>query len=357
MSGILDEGYARFRDAGPEFGGDEEGNNGLTNHGPMAAEVIVRRGLELDVHEWIDGYLPRLAALPAPGDPIGDADWKVALGNAKRVADWTEYFERQVDEQPWREVLATWWPRLLPGIVAGSTHGVIRVGHAVRTLSGGNESRAAQVELAHGLAFWAARSRHVPGLGTPTGQFDAGRALDAIPHLEDQSGVIASRIPRLAAVRGWPEAVTAIRRPDDDDDAPAKLAELVDAAALRYLTSAQGSAVLLVHTATAPNAVLHTLPVLPRALWQPSFAAVWGASAAIIAMYAPSTAAEDATLPAAPNDSDSDADPVAEVLQRAAENRDEHVLKFTDTAVESYTRTGDPDLLRAALRADQLIGH
>lgn len=353
---ILDEAYERLHRSGPEFGGDEEGNNGLTNHGPMAAEVIVRRNLDFDVEHWLDEYMPRLVDLPAPSDPIGD-DWKVALGNAKRISDWVTYFAAQVTENPWRDVLAVWWPRLLPGIVAGSTHGVIRVGHAVRTLLAGNESPAALAELAHGLAFWAGRSRLVPGLGTPTGRLDASAALDAVPHLPEQRGVIASRIPRLADVQGWPESVTALRAPADDDDVPARLAELVDAATLRYLTSAQGSPVLLVHTATAPNAVLHTLPALPREFWQPSFGAVWGASAAIVAMYAPSAPAGPDQLPKAPNSSDTHADPVAEVLRRATENRDEHVLKFSDTAAEVYERTGNPDTLAAALRAEQLINH
>jgi hypothetical protein len=353
---ILDEAYVRLHRSGPEFGGDEEGNNGLTNHGPMAAEVIVRRRLDLDVQHWLDAYMPRLVELPAPSDPIG-ADWKVALGNAKRISDWIALFAAQLDEDSWRDVLAVWWPRLLPGIVAGSTHGVIRVGHAVRTLLAGDESVAALTELAHGLAFWAGRSRPVPGLGTPSGALDAAAALDAVPHLPEQKGVIASRIPRLAGMPGWPESVAALNGPADDDDVPARLAELVDAATLRYLTSAQGSPVLLVHTATAPNAVLHTLPALPGEVWQPSFAAVWGATAAIVAMYAPADAADPAALPAAPKQSDTDADPVAEVLQRATENQDEHVLKFSDTAAESYERTGDPGTLAAALRAEQLIGH
>jgi hypothetical protein len=39
----LDEAYQRLHGKGPEFGGDEEGNHGLTNHGPMAVEVMVRR--------------------------------------------------------------------------------------------------------------------------------------------------------------------------------------------------------------------------------------------------------------------------------------------------------------------------
>jgi hypothetical protein len=43
------------------------------------------------------------------------------------------------------------------------------------------------------------------------------------------------------------------------------------------------------------------------------------------------------------------------VLDRAAANGDEHVIKFTDTAVEAYARTPDPDLLAAAVRVGQLL--
>ena len=42
-------------------------------------------------------------------------------------------------------------------------------------------------------------------------------------------------------------------------------------------------------------------------------------------------------------------------MQRAAEHGDEHVLKFADTAVEAYDRTGDPDLLAATGHARELI--
>ena len=349
---VLDEAYERLQRSGPEFGGDEEGNHGLTNHGPMAAEVMVRRGLDVDVHRWLDRYVRRLVELPPAGDRITEDDWRSALGGgSRRVGDWTAYFSRQVAEQPWRDVLVTWWPRLLPGIVAGSTHGVIRVGHAVRTLTGGDQSRAAVTELAHGLAFWAARSRALPGVTAPAGRLDSTAALDAVPRLADQSGVIARRLDRLAGLAGWPAALAALRPAADAADVPARLTDLVDAATRRYLTAAQGSPVLLVHTATAPNAVLHTLPALPRPLWVPSFAAAWAAAAAVVAAYAPAVPASREGLPAAP----SGGDPAAEVLDRAARHGDEHVIKFSDTAVEAYERTADPTVLAAALRAAELI--
>jgi hypothetical protein len=59
-------------------------------------------------------------------------------------------------------VLETWWLRLLPG-VAAATHGVIRVGHAVRALTEDGEDPDHLTELAHGLAYWAARWQPVPG--------------------------------------------------------------------------------------------------------------------------------------------------------------------------------------------------
>ena len=141
-SQILEQAYERLHLTGPDFGGDEEGNNGLSNHGPMAVEVLVRRGHELDVPRWVDAYVPRLEELPRASAQITDENWRDALGDGRRIGDWTEFFTRQVAERPWREVLATWWPRLLGGIAAGATHGVIRVGHSVRTLLTGDEGTA-----------------------------------------------------------------------------------------------------------------------------------------------------------------------------------------------------------------------
>jgi hypothetical protein len=43
------------------------------------------------------------------------------------------------------------------------------------------------------------------------------------------------------------------------------------------------------------------------------------------------------------------------VLDRAVDHGDEHVIKFTDTAAEVYTRTGHVDARAAALRVGTLI--
>jgi hypothetical protein len=357
MTGTLDEAYQRLHTTGPEFDG------WLSNHGPMAAEAMVRRGHADRVHGWLDGYMRRLEEFPRGSGPIG-AEWQEALGDPRRIADWTAYFRREVSQQPWRQALGTWWPRLLPGVAAAATHGVIRVGHAVRALRQDGEDADHVTEMAHGLAYWAARWQPVPGaqatlppLGTartragkPAGPAVAG-ALAAVPRIADQSGGIHSRLARLADLPGWPAALAAPQIPASADALQPWLAGLVDAAVVRYLAYGHGDGVMLVHSATAPNAILRTLPALDKQLWAPSVAASWAAAAALTAIYAPADAAAQAALPDPP----SGAQAAEETFARAVEHGDEHVIKFADTAADAYARTGNSDALAAAIRAAQLI--
>src|ERR1022692_318803 len=118
VAGTLDEAYERLHATGPEFDG------WLSNHGPMAAEALVRHGHSDVVESWLDDYMRRLEQFPRGVSPIG-TDWRAALGDPRRVADWTDFFRAELRERPWRQVLNTWWPRLLPGVVAAATHGVI----------------------------------------------------------------------------------------------------------------------------------------------------------------------------------------------------------------------------------------
>jgi hypothetical protein len=154
VTGTLDEAYERLHATGPEFDG------WLSNHGPMAAEAMVRHGHSGQVHRWLDGYMRRLEEFPRGSGPIGP-DWREALGDPRRIADWTAYFRREVTGQPWRQALGTWWPRLLPGVAAAATHGVIRVGHAVRALTEDGEDAEHLTELAHGLTGRPAGSRYL----------------------------------------------------------------------------------------------------------------------------------------------------------------------------------------------------
>jgi hypothetical protein len=350
--GTLDEAYERLHATGPEFDGF------LSNHGPMAAEAMVRHGHAGSVHHWLDGYIRRLEEFPRGSGPIGE-DWREALGDPRRVADWTAYFRREVTRQPWRQVLGTWWPRLLPGVAAAATHGVIRVGHAVRALLQDGDDAVHVTELAHGLAYWAARWQPVPGAGTGLRLPAAGGApvpsaadaLAAVPRIADQSGGVRERFGRLAGLPGWPTALTAPGIPASAAEIRSWLAGLADAATVRYLSYGHGNGIMLVHSATAPGAVLRTLPALDTELWAPSLAASWAAAAALTAAYAPAAPAARADLPGPP----AGPQPAEDTFAHAVDHGDEHVIKFADTAADAYARTGNPDALAAAIRAADLI--
>lgn len=323
----LDEAYERLHATGPEFDG------WLSNHGPMAVEAMVRHGHADGVSRWLDGYCRRLEQSPGASRRIDD--WQAALGDARRLGDWLGWFDEQLREQAWNDVLSAWWPRLLPGIAAGATHGVIRVGHAVRTLRDAGESPSRISELAQGLGYWAARWQPVPYAAAPAGHLDAHAAVAALPTIPDQLGGIGARLAQLERVDGWSRSQRDLA---PRADVEALLRDVVIAAVHRYGTHAHGDPVMLVHAATAPNAVLRTLPSLPKAQWAPSVAAAWSASAAVYAAYAPATARR---LPIQP-----DLVPV-DAFDRAVQHGDEHVIKLADTALDVYSWVSDPRALAA----------
>jgi hypothetical protein len=174
----------------------------------------------------------------------------------------------------------------------------------------------------------------------------------ALPRIAEQEGGVAHRFGQFTDLPDWPSAQAALRAPADPEDARTRLTELINATTVHYLGHGQASPVLLVHAATAPNAVLHTLPALPTEQWAPSLAAAWSASAAILTAFAPADALPRDELPTAADTPDA----VADTMDMATTHGDEHVIKFADTATEVFARTGETDALAAAFRAAKLIG-
>ncbi len=337
-TGTYDEALERLHRTGPEVDG------GRSNHGPLEVEALARRGSESVVHRWPDDYARRLEAMPEARRRIDAGHWAGALGDPARLGDWIAFFRRDLREREWTEVLAEWWPRLLPGIAAGATHGVIRTGHAVHALR--DEVSDARVdELAHALAYWAGRWQAVPAVHL-SGRSSATSLVTGVPRVADQTGGIRDRLAQLAGTAGWHDHVARLAAPSLDD-VPLALDDLVDAVVVAYPQVAHGNPTMLVHACTAPNAVARTLPSLPRTQWRASYAFAWSASAAVLAAYLP--AAPVTTQPAGPRDVDAD-----EAWQLAVGHAGEHVVKLADTALDVHARTGDPAALEAITTAVSL---
>ena len=345
-NGVLDEGLSRLAGTGPEFRG------GLSNHGPMAAEALVRLGRPDAVEHWLDGYLGKLDSSPRPAGQVTDDNWRDALGELRRVADWEDYLRAQLADEPWPDVLARWWPRLLPGVAAAATHGVIRASHAARSLAAaeaaGTDPAGRRDELARGLSYWAASYLELPGAPRTAGQRDLSSALAGMPTADQapERGLITTELAaRLPSLPGFADAVAGLRPPAD----PATdLRDLATTFTRVFLGYGRTQPIALLHAVTAPVAARSVLPLLPAPLARPTYDALWQVGAALYAVYTPGVTPEP--LPAGPAPSRED------VTARAVATGDEHAIKLTEACLRLDGETPDPVFRYAAARASDLLG-
>lgn len=296
----------------------------FVNHAPMAAEALAYMGYADDVPRWVDRNLRTHTYHEVPDarwaiDPADPDDWRSALGDFSRVADWTALFERELALAPWPEVLARWWPRLLPGMSGVLTHGVIRTAHAVRAISRAGEGNLAyRRELAQGLGYWAARyASHTHGI----------RPGDEYPGTGEGEG---EEYPRTA----------------DTDSAAAALDGLVAEYAGIYASAPQRHPVPLIHSITGPAAVRLVVEHLPAAQRRPSYLVARDVSASMLDWFS--------TTPVTPNPVGLSGVPdLGEVFATAVAIGDEHAIKLAEVAVRHQALAPDPRLAAAARAANQ----
>ena len=339
MSEALDEALERLHHWGPEW------HERLSNHGPMVVESMIRHGHATAAGRWLDNYETKLDPMPTASRRIPADDWRSALGDPARLGDWLGFFDNQLADASWQQVLARWWPELLPGLAASATHSVIRLGHVVRTLRIDGESEFRLQEFAQSLAYWAGRWMPVPGRVRTDAGADLAVALTRLPALGIR-GAFPDLLQQLGTSDLWPQCAS-VRVSDTPDEVEQQLKALVTAATLHYGSHGQQNPIMLVHAATAPNAVLRILPSLPRELWASSLHAAWTASAAITTIYNPKD------LP--PDQAHLEKLHPQEVFDRAVEHGDEHVIKLADTALDSYGWHHDQGALDAAFSACSFV--
>ncbi|MGE3498620.1 MAG: questin oxidase family protein [Candidatus Binatia bacterium] len=279
---VIDEALEMLSGYGPDLG------NGFTNHAPMVVEALCALGRPSSVLPWLEGYRARMLPRPARHQQIRADQWRAALADEQRFADWSAFFSEELRDNPWRAVVRRWTARLAPGVSAAATHGVIRVGHAVRALAAGT-SPMRLASLADGLAYWAATYQELPVrevAGAPT-----WRPRDAItrvalvpPERRRFAGTIGSSLEALA---DWPDCATAIGLLDVSGDLAALTSELAEVFARVYLANARDalSAIVFIHAVTSTAAVSHIRPYLDVAGARALVRFVWQAGCGLFAAF------------------------------------------------------------------------
>jgi hypothetical protein len=345
-AGVLDEGLSRLAGTGPEFGG------GLSNHGPMAAEALIRLGRPDAVGSWLDRYITRLDDAPRPSARITSENWREALGDLKRVADWETYFNAELTDAGWREVLGTWWTRLAPGLAAGATHGIIRTSHAARSLAeadaAGTQTPERRDELARGLAYWAARYTELaPSAPRLAGTLGVAAAVSGLPRAGQapRPGLISDTLSAgLPDLPGFGAAADALRPPADVSDGLSAMAREFTRVFLAY---GRKRPIGLLHAVTAPVAARSVLPLLSPEAARLTHDSLWRLDAALYAVYTGALSPEP--LPGGPAPAPDD------VAARAVAAGDEHAIKLTEACLRLHAERPDDVLLHAAARASDLL--
>ena len=234
----------------------------LSNHGPMAAEALVSLGQAGSVVPFVEAYKKRFTrSYPAPREAVTRDNWRSALGEGERNADWSVFFNRELNEARWQEVVKQWSATLAPGLAAAAAHGLIRTAHAVRSLSTG-ETALRLHELAEGLGYWAAYYQTLPEAPADhSAQLKPAQAIERIPLLPEEQRARGSIMAGLQSLKGFSPFGKVANLVPTSGKAELALSELTETFATVYLRNVSPrSFVTLLHSVTGLTAIRSLLP-------------------------------------------------------------------------------------------------
>jgi Questin oxidase-like len=330
----------------------------LSNHGPMAAEALVAMGRPDAVADFVEGYKKRFTAgYPSIRQSITRENWRAALGDGQRVADWTEFFNRELKEVAWPRLLEQWVAPLSPGLAAAAAHGLIRTAHAVRSLSI-KETDLRRRELAEGLGYWAAYYQTLPTLPaspnaqtakeTQTKKLRPAQAFHQIPLLPDaqrpRAGSIMIGLRSLNDFRLFAGVADLIETTGKPERLLSDVTETFATAYIKNVT--RGNLIALIHTVTGATGLRSLLPYLSPATAQKALRYGWQTGAALYSVYG---VGSTNGLPESKEIRRED------LIERAVDSREEHAIKFTEACLREYALNPKPIYLQAAQDALERI--
>ena len=324
----MDAQLERFHRTAPSY------DDGMSNHGPMVVEALETAGLSEYAAAFTDDALRVL-------EPLAEAEaGELELGD-RREAAWIARYRGRIAASSVDAVVRESLPELLPGLMAGATHGLIRLSHAVRGWRRSPSDVRAE-EVAHALGYWAAWYQPLPGEVGTDPSLDLHTAMATLPGLSEaersNAGFIMDRVRAVDDVPRFLEAITKVDlRSSSTSDF---LSEMVAIAARIMLTST-GSGFAQLHAITATAAVRPLLPYVDPENELDVRKAVFHAVASLHAAHGGSRAwlewTAPSTLPA-----------LDDLVVAAARTGADHAIKLAVTVSQEYPLRPDAALLSAA---------
>jgi hypothetical protein len=321
----------------------------LTNHGPMAAEALIALGRAESVAAFVESYKKRFSAsFPATYLPVTRANWRAALGEGRRVADWINFFQQELKEAAWPQVLERWTAALAPGLAAAAAHGLIRTGHAVRSLAV-KETDLRRRELAEGLGYWAAYYQPLPETTPEVSNPEAAegkrlkpaQAIRQVPILPAENRARGGSIMvGLRSLHDFPPFAAAADLVETNGAAGKFISEVTETFGAVYVGHVTPrNFITLIHSVTGVTALRSLLPYLSPATTRKALRYGWQVAAALYAISG------GGSTNAAPDAKRIEHD---DLIDRAVASREEHAIKFTEACLREHALNPNPIYLQAA---------
>jgi hypothetical protein len=325
-------------------------SNGFTNHAPMVTEALSAMGRADAVMPWLQQNWPlRGLMMPrlAPSHPI--LDWQAALGN-NAPFDWAAFLFEDLKTSGWQDFVTRWTARLAPGISSDAAHGVIRAGHAVRSMEE-NETPERLRELADAFGLWASSYVTLPAAeftGTPMA------AREAIAHVpfspgkarEERGGFTSG----LKSLNDFPGFTPAIGMIDVSGDPAKRLSQITETFARVYLANANDpyTVIAFIHGVTACVTLRSLGKYLDAETTRAALRYAWQTGAALYSVYG-------TRKPGFGNIAAPDETPFR-LIALAVDTTDDHAIKFTEVCLREYALNPNPVYLAAARHAIGILG-
>lgn len=319
--------------------------NGLTSHAPMVAEALCAMGRSEAVLPWLEKYRAGMLPKPAARQRIERREWRQALGQEERTTDWKLFFDEEFAEDDWHAVAARWTTALAPAICASAAHGVIRVGHAVRSLSEA-ESPARLSELAEALGYWAACYQTLPTAPLSDSTERPLKAIMRVPLVpQEQRQYAGTIVSSLHALNDYPPFAPVIAMVDTRANPVELISELTETFARVYLANAATplGSIVFVHGVTDIAAVRSLLPLVSDSTARELLRYAWQASCALYASFG--------FQPPVLGELEAPSESLETLIDMAVDNGDEHAIKFTEVCLREYALNRSPAYLAAARHA------
>ncbi|MEI1279283.1 questin oxidase family protein [Leptospira venezuelensis] len=323
--------------------------NGLTSHTTMVIEALYSLGRPEKIPAWLDSYKSEFKPKGPIIKEITEENYKAALGNTDRNTDWVNFFQTELKQKDWKDILDLWVKRFSPGFCSDATHGIIRVGHAVRNLSRlVTELRLR--ELAEGLGRWASTYQTLPTKeNSDILKLRPEVAISKVKIVPKEArkynGTIVGALKDLDENPYFAEVIDIV---DLSGSVEVTISELSLTFAKIFLENAHDTlgAIVFTHGVTSIVSIRHLLPYVSEKTKKKLLEYGWQSSSSLYASFG-DPKKFDITKP--------NSKTKQELIDNAVENGDEHAIKLTEACLLENDICPDSTYYLAAEKAIRLL--